>query len=102
MTVSAETHLRSRFSEGNYGANAGLKKARDFLEPVKEKYPWISYADLWTLAGATAVEEMGGDLLLLQSHIPLIEHHIIPVVAFLPHQSMWLPCSMIFAGQDST
>lgn len=49
-----------RFSEGNYGANAGLKVARDFLEPVKQKFPWISYSDLWTLAGATAIEELGG------------------------------------------
>ena len=52
--------LECRFSEGKYGANAGLKVARDFLEPVKEKFPWISYSDLWTLAGATAIEELGG------------------------------------------
>jgi cytochrome c peroxidase len=43
----------------NRGANAGLKVARDFLEPLKKKYG-ISYGDLWTLAGATAVEMMGG------------------------------------------
>lgn len=24
------------------------------------RYPWISYSDLWTLAGATAIEAMGG------------------------------------------
>ncbi|KAI8822852.1 heme peroxidase [Fimicolochytrium jonesii] len=42
------------------GANAGLEHARAFLEPIKQKHPWISYADLWTLAGATAIEEMGG------------------------------------------
>lgn len=47
-------------SEGGDPANAGLQHARVFLEPVKEKYPWITYADLWTLAGAVAVEEMGG------------------------------------------
>ena len=46
--------------ESDWGANAGLKSARDFLEPIKAKYPNISYADLWTLAGATAIEEMGG------------------------------------------
>merc|ERR1712000_193718 len=38
----------------------GLQVARDFLEPIKKKYPDLSYADLWTLAGATAIEEMGG------------------------------------------
>jgi catalase (peroxidase I) len=31
------------------------------LEPVKARFPWISYADLWTLAGAVAIEEMGGE-----------------------------------------
>jgi cytochrome c peroxidase len=46
--------------ESNWGCNAGLKSARDFLEPIKKNHPEISYADLWTLAGATAVEEMGG------------------------------------------
>lgn len=46
--------------ENNWGANAGLAIARDILEPVKKQFPWISYADLWTLAGAVAVEEMGG------------------------------------------
>jgi catalase (peroxidase I) len=52
--------MRCRYKEGDYGANAGLKVARDLLEPIKVKFPWISYADLWTLAGATAIEEMGG------------------------------------------
>lgn len=46
--------------ESGWGANAGLQTARDFLEPLKAKYPTLSYADLWTLAGVTAVEEMGG------------------------------------------
>lgn len=43
-----------------HGANAGLGKARDLLEPIKAKFPWISYADLWTLAGVVAIETMGG------------------------------------------
>jgi len=46
--------------ECDHGANAGLHVARKVLEKVKEKYPEISYADLWTLAGVVAVEEMGG------------------------------------------
>lgn len=46
--------------ESDYGANAGLKVARDLLEPVKAKFPWLSYADLYTLGGVVAVEEMGG------------------------------------------
>ena len=46
--------------ESDYEANAGLKVARDLLEPVKAKFPWLTYADLYTLGGVVAVEEMGG------------------------------------------
>jgi cytochrome c peroxidase len=46
--------------EAGHGANAGLKTARDLLEPIKAKYPGLSYGDLWTLAGVVAVQEMGG------------------------------------------
>ena len=46
--------------ESTDGANAGLEHARKFLEPIKQKFPWISYADLWTLGGVVAVQEMGG------------------------------------------
>jgi len=41
-------------------ANAGLDKARAFLEPIKEKFPDVSYADIWIFAGLVALEEMGG------------------------------------------
>jgi len=30
------------------------------LEQVKKQFPWISYADLWTLASVVAIESMGG------------------------------------------
>lgn len=50
--------------EGDHGANAGLKAARDFLDPIKEKFPWISYSDLWILSGICAIQEMQGP------HIP--------------------------------
>lgn len=46
--------------EGDHGANAGLKAARDFLEPVKEQFPWITYSDLWILGGSCAIQEMQG------------------------------------------
>jgi len=46
--------------EANFGANAGLANARARLEKIKSKYPGLSYADLWTLAGVVAIEEMGG------------------------------------------
>lgn len=47
-------------AEGGDPANAGLQHARVFLEPVKAEHSWITYADLWTLAGVVAVKEMGG------------------------------------------
>ncbi|KAF2117745.1 heme peroxidase [Lophiotrema nucula] len=46
--------------EADHGANAGLKAARDFLAPIKEQFPWISYSDLWILGGVTAIQEMQG------------------------------------------
>lgn len=52
---------RMRFNpEASWGANAGLGVARDALEPLKAKYPDLSYADLYTLAGVTAIEEAAG------------------------------------------
>lgn len=46
--------------EGGDPANAGLQYARAFLEPIKKKHDWITYADLWTLAGCVAIKAMGG------------------------------------------
>ena len=46
--------------ESAWDANNGLTTARAILEPIKAKHPAISYSDLWTLAGYTAIEEMGG------------------------------------------
>ncbi|KAI1259450.1 peroxiredoxin [Xylariaceae sp. FL1019] len=50
-------------AEGGDPANAGLQHARAFLEPVKKEHPWITYADLWTLAAIVAIEEMGGPVI---------------------------------------
>ncbi|MCJ1311805.1 hypothetical protein MMC25_005478 [Agyrium rufum] len=47
-------------AEGGDPANAGLQHARVFLETVKSKHPWITYADLWSLGGVVALKEMGG------------------------------------------
>jgi len=48
------------------GANAGLHIVRHILSPVQQQYPDVSFADLWTYAGASAVEFMGG---------PKVPHH---------------------------
>lgn len=46
--------------EAQDSANNGLEYARKFLEPIKQQFPWITYADLWTFAGTVALEAMGG------------------------------------------
>ena len=45
--------------EKDWGANAGLAGVREMLAPVAKKHG-MSNADVWTLAGATAIEQMGG------------------------------------------
>jgi cytochrome c peroxidase len=69
---SSGTYNKSTRSHGSNGstmrfgpelsdpANKGLDLAQKFLEPIKQKYPEISYADLWILAAYVAIEEMGG------------------------------------------
>jgi len=46
--------------EINHGANAGLAGAVKLLEPVKEAYPAVSYADLFQMASARSIETAGG------------------------------------------
>jgi cytochrome c peroxidase len=70
-------------AESNHGANAGLKVARDWIEPIKgmsllgfslriniltstsflAQFPWITYSDLWTLGGVAAIQEMQGPVI---------------------------------------
>ncbi|KAG5190632.1 cytochrome C peroxidase [Tribonema minus] len=47
-------------SELAHGANAGLAKAVEWLEPIKTAHPNVSYGDLYTLAGVQAIYAMAG------------------------------------------
>ena len=50
-----------RFKEElNHGANAGLSKMVDKLEPLHAQFPGVSYADTYTLAGKVAIEAAKG------------------------------------------
>lgn len=49
--------------ERDHGANSGLAAAQTFLEPVKEAFPWLTYGDLWTLAGVASIQEMHGPVI---------------------------------------
>ncbi|KAM7259812.1 hypothetical protein ACFE04_015553 [Oxalis oulophora] len=46
--------------ELKHGANAGLVNALNIIQPIKDKYSNVTYADLFQLASATAIEEAGG------------------------------------------
>lgn len=54
-----------RFSEeASDPENAGLGLAMRVLEPIKKKWSFMSFADVWILAGCVAIEASGGP------HIP--------------------------------
>lgn len=54
--------------EATHGANAGLASvAIVALEPIKSANPTLSYADLFILAGVTAIEDMGGPVIPFQT-----------------------------------
>ena len=42
------------------GANAGLDLMQSILKPLKRKFPDLSHADLWTMAGTQAIALTGG------------------------------------------
>ncbi|KAE8684501.1 putative L-ascorbate peroxidase 6 [Hibiscus syriacus] len=47
-------------AELKYKSNTGLVNALKLIQPIKDKYPVVTYADLFQLASATAIEEAGG------------------------------------------
>lgn len=49
--------------EYNTDSNKGLINGVKFLAPIKEKFPWISYGDLYTLGGVCAIQEMSGPII---------------------------------------
>ena len=49
------------------------------MEKIKQKFPWISYGDLWTLGGVAAVQESGGPVVPWRpGRIDGFEHHVTP------------------------
>jgi len=50
--------------------NAGLEVARKFLQPVKDKYPSITTADLWVLAAYCAIEHTAGPVIEFRRDAP--------------------------------
>jgi L-ascorbate peroxidase len=57
----------SHFAENiNHPHNAGLPVAVSLLEPIKAKHPLVSWADLFQLSSAVAIELAGGPALPLK------------------------------------
>ena len=52
--------------EIEHGANAGLAAAVEMLKPIKMAYPSVSYADLFQMASARAIELAGGPKLAMR------------------------------------
>jgi len=52
--------------EIEHGANAGLAAAVELLKPIKTKYPDVSYADIFQMASARAIELAGGPALKMR------------------------------------
>jgi len=52
--------------EIEHGANAGLAAAVEMLKPIKAAYPSVSYADLFQMASARAIELAGGPKLAMR------------------------------------
>ena len=42
--------------ESRHEANNGLHIARGLMDQIKKEFEWISYGDLWTLAGVAAIQ----------------------------------------------
>ncbi|XP_073038679.1 L-ascorbate peroxidase 3-like [Primulina eburnea] len=59
MTGGPNGSIRNE-AEYTHVANNGLKIAIDLCEEIKVKYPRVTYADLYQLAGVVAVEVTGG------------------------------------------
>ncbi|GME80321.1 unnamed protein product [Ambrosiozyma monospora] len=49
--------------EFNENGNTGLNTAKSYLDQIHEEFPWISFADLYTLGGVVAIEALGGPVI---------------------------------------
>jgi L-ascorbate peroxidase len=65
-----------------HGANAGLDIAVKLLQPIKDQFPIITYADFYQLAGVVAVEITGGPT--IPFHPGREDAPVVPVEGRLP------------------
>jgi len=67
-TKTGGPHAAMRFATGESGhaSNAGLAIARNLLQPIKDRYPQVGYADFWSFAAYVAIEAAGGPHIAFQ------------------------------------
>ena len=57
LIYESSNHATMRFEpESLHEANNSLHIARGLMDQVKKEFEWISYGDLWTLAGVAAIQ----------------------------------------------
>uniref|UniRef100_A0A7R9VXF3 L-ascorbate peroxidase n=1 Tax=Chlamydomonas euryale TaxID=1486919 RepID=A0A7R9VXF3_9CHLO len=72
--------------EMKHGGNAGLPLALKLLEPIKKKFPDVSYADLFQMASATAIEVSGGPKIDMKyGRVDAADESFIPPEGRLPN-----------------
>ena len=74
------------------GANAGLGIERDILKPVMEAFPDESIADIWVIAGAAAIEFLGGpEIVVKLGRTDAKSGAACPVLGRLPDANLGAP-----------
>lgn len=69
----------------SHGGNAGLPNALKLLTPIKKKYSELSWADLFQLASATAIETAGGPVIDMKyGRVDAEDDSAVPVDGRLP------------------
>ena len=72
-----------------HGGNAGLHKLVDRLEPLKARYPDVSYADMYTLAGKVAIESAGGPQISWREPTPVPPRYAWTMERLPPMPAVW-------------
>jgi len=89
--------------EGDDPENAGLDIARNFLEDIKEKYPAVSYSDLWVFAAYVFIRSSNGpdikfvpgrkdaeeDKAVAPGRLPVAEYGVCPGVDAMGRVNGW-------------
>ncbi|CAH2041445.1 unnamed protein product [Thlaspi arvense] len=84
-------------AEQGHAANRGLDIAVRLLEPIKEQFPILSYADFYQLAGVVAVEVTGGpEIPFHPGREDKRSHQLKVVFLMLPRSCLGAPWRVVY------